>query len=216
MRVPGPSFWLFLFLIAMTGSVVLIESRRLGVSRRMLASPTSSTTVIAGETLGRLLISCVQALVIILGSALLFGINWGAPVGVAAVVVLFALVASGAGIFVGTLFRNEQQAIGVSLLLGLGLGALGCMVPLEVFSPTMRRVAHITPQAWGNDAFVRLVGHGASIGGILPQLGEAPPRRSARRRPAACLAAVSADPVQTLVVSGDGLFPGYECCSAAR
>ena len=67
--------------------------------------------VIAGETLGRVLISCVQALVIILGSALLFGVNWGAPAGVAAVVVLFALVASGAGIFVGTLFRNEQQAI---------------------------------------------------------------------------------------------------------
>jgi ABC-2 type transport system permease protein len=163
---------LFLFLIAMTGSVALIESRRLGVSRRMLATPTSSATVIAGETLGRVLISCVQALVIILGSALLFGVNWGAPAGVAAVVVLFALVASGAGIFVGTLFRNEQQAIGVSLLLGLGLGALGgCMVPLEVFSPVMRRVAHATPQAWGNDAFARLVGHGASIAGILPQLG---------------------------------------------
>jgi linearmycin/streptolysin S transport system permease protein len=162
---------LFLFLIAMTGSVALIESRRLGVSRRMLATPTSSATVIAGETLGRVLISCVQALVIILGSALLFGVNWGAPAGVAAVVVLFALVASGAGIFVGTLFRNEQQAIGVSLL-GLGLGALGgCMVPLEVFSPVMRRVAHATPQAWGNDAFARLVGHGASIAGILPQLG---------------------------------------------
>ena len=163
---------LFLFLIAMTGSVALIESRRLGVSRRMLATPTSPATVIAGETLGRVLISCVQALVIILGSALLFGVNWGAPAGVAAVVVLFALVASGAGIFVGTLFRNEQQAIGVSLLLGLGLGALGgCMVPLEVFSPVMRRVAHVTPQAWGNDAFARLVGHGASIAGILPQLG---------------------------------------------
>jgi len=51
--------------------------------------------------------------------------------GVAAVVILYALVGAGAGIFVGTLFRNEPQAIGVSLLLGLGLGALGgCMVPL--------------------------------------------------------------------------------------
>ena len=81
-------------------------------------------------------------------------------------------LAAGAGIFLGTLFRNEQQAIGVSLLLGLGLAALGgCMVPLEVFSPTMRRVAHITPHAWANDAFAKLVGHGASIGGILPQLG---------------------------------------------
>ncbi len=163
---------LFLFLTAMTGSVALIETRRLGLSRRMLATPTSPATVITGETLGRFLISCVQALVIILGSALLFGVHWGQPAGVAAVVIVFALVAAGAGVFVGTLFRNEQQAIGISLLLGLGLGALGgCMVPLEVFSPTMRQVAHITPQAWGNDAFARLVGHGASIGGILPQLG---------------------------------------------
>jgi linearmycin/streptolysin S transport system permease protein len=163
---------LFLFLTAMTGSVALIETRRLGLSRRMLATPTSPATVITGETLGRVLISCVQALVIILGSALLFGVNWGPPAGVAAVVVLFALVAAGAGVFVGTLFRNEQQAIGISLLLGLGLGALGgCMVPLEVFSPTMRKVAHITPQAWGNDAFAKLVGHGASIAGILTQLG---------------------------------------------
>jgi ABC-2 type transport system permease protein len=45
------------------------------------------------------------------------------------------------------------------------------MVPLEVFSPAMRRVAHTTPQAWGNDAFAKLVGHGASIAGIAPQLG---------------------------------------------
>ena len=163
---------LFLFLTALTGAVALIETRRLGMSRRMLATPTSPGTVIVGETLGRVLIGAIQAVVIIFGSALLFGVNWGQPIGVAAVVILFTLVAAGAGIFLGTLFRNEQQAVGISLLLGLGLGALGgCMVPLEVFSPTMRRVAHITPQAWGNDAFARLVGHGATITGILPQLG---------------------------------------------
>src|SRR6266700_8150283 len=163
---------LFLFLTALTGAVALIETRRLGLSRRMLATPTTPATLIAGETAGRVLIACLQAAVIIFGSALLVGVNWGQPVGVAAVVILFALVGAGAGTFLGTLFRTEQQAIGVSLLLGLGLGALGgCMVPLEVFSPVMRRVAHVTPQAWGNDAFARLVGHGASIAGILPQLG---------------------------------------------
>jgi ABC-2 type transport system permease protein len=129
-------------------------------------------TVIAGEALGRVLIACVQALVIILGSALLFGVRWGQPAGVAAVVILYACAGAGAGTLVGTLFRNESQAAGISLLLGLGLGALGgCMVPLEVFPPTMKRIAHFTPQAWGNDAFDKLVGHGASITGILPQLG---------------------------------------------
>jgi linearmycin/streptolysin S transport system permease protein len=163
---------LFLFLIALTGATALIETRRLGLSRRMLATPTFPGTVIAGEALGRVLIALIQALVIILGSALLFGVHWGQPAGVAAVVILFALVGAGAGIFLGTLFRTEQQAIGISLLLGMGLAALGgLMVPLEIFSPAMKRIAHITPQAWGNDAFAKLVGHGASITAILPQLG---------------------------------------------
>jgi linearmycin/streptolysin S transport system permease protein len=163
---------LFLFLIALTGATALIETRRLGLSRRMLATPTFPGTVIAGETLGKVLIALIQALVIIAGSALLFGVRWGQPAGVAAVVILFALVGAGAGIFLGTLFRTEQQAIGVSLLLGMGMGALGgCMVPLEVFPPAMRNIAHLTPQAWGNDAFAKLAGHGASIAGILPQLG---------------------------------------------
>jgi ABC-2 type transport system permease protein len=162
---------LFIFLTAMTGSVALIEIRRLGLPRRMLATPTPVGTLIAGETLGRLLIALIQAFVIILGSALLFGVHWGQPIGAAAVVILFSLVASGFGILVGTLFRNEQQAVGVSLLLGLGLAALGgCMVPLELFSPTLRAVAHVTPHAWANDAFLNLIGHGASIGGIATQL----------------------------------------------
>jgi len=163
---------LFLFLTAMTGAVAMIEIRRLGVPRRMLSTPTRPGTLIAGEALGRLLIGMIQAVVIIFGSALLFGVRWGQPLGVAAVVILFDLVAAGFGIFVGTLFRTEQQAMGLSLLLGLGLAALGgCMVPLEVFSPTMRRIAHLTPHAWANDAFAKLIGHGASIGGILPDLG---------------------------------------------
>jgi ABC-2 type transport system permease protein len=162
---------LFVFLTAMTGSVAFIEVRRLGLHRRMLATPTGPGAIVAGETLGRMLIAIVQALVIILGSALLFGVHWGQPLGAAAIVVLFGLVASGFGILVGTLFRNEQQAQGLGLLLGLGLAALGgCMVPLEVFSSTMKRVAHLTPHAWANDAFTKLIGNGASIGAILPQL----------------------------------------------
>jgi ABC-2 type transport system permease protein len=162
---------LFLFLTALTGALGLIETRRLGLSRRMLSTPTSAATVIAGETLGRVLIGLIQALVIIVGSALLFGVKWGQPIGVAAVVIVFILVAAGAGIFLGTLFANEQQASGVSLLAGLGLAALGgCMVPLEVFSPTMKHIAHLTPHAWASDAFAKLVGHGASITDIGPQL----------------------------------------------
>jgi ABC-2 type transport system permease protein len=162
---------LFLFFTALSGSLALIESRRLGLSRRMLSTPTSAAVVVAGETMGRMLIGLIQATVIVFGSALVFNVKWGQPLGVIAVVVLFLLVADGAGICLGTLLRNEQQAIAVSVLAGMGLAAIGgCMVPLEVFSSTMKRVAHITPHAWANDAFAQLVGHNAGIGGIVPQL----------------------------------------------
>lgn len=164
---------LFVFLSALTaGSVGLIETRRLGLSRRMLATPTPAATIIGGEVLSRFLVGIIQAAVIIFGSALVFGVKWGQPVGVAAIVILFTLVSAGAAIFLGALLRNAQQASGVSLILGLGLAAIGgSMVPLQVFPPTMQTIAHITPHAWANDAFAQLIANGASITGILPQLG---------------------------------------------
>jgi ABC-2 type transport system permease protein len=163
---------LFVFLTSMTSSVALIETRRLGISRRMLATPTSSWTVVAGEGLGRLLIAIFQGAVIMIGSALLFGVSWGNPVAAVALMVAFSLVAAGAGMLTAAMLRTSQQGIAVGLLLSLGLGALGgTMMPLEFYSTGMRTVAHLTPHAWAVDGFAVLVRHHGSLASILPQLG---------------------------------------------
>jgi ABC-2 type transport system permease protein len=73
----------------------------------------------------------------------------------------------------GTVLSNEQQASALSLLLGLGLGLAafgGSMVPLEVFSSTIRTAAHVTPHAWANDAFNTLVKDGGGVRDILGDL----------------------------------------------
>lgn len=163
---------LFIFLTSMTSAVALIETRRLGLSRRMLATPTSSGTIVTGEALGRFGVAMVQGLFIMLGSLILFGVDWGEPLGSAALLVSFALVGAGAGMLLGSVLRTEQQAIGLGLLVGLGLGALGgCMVPLELFSPTMRTVAHLTPHAWALDGYAELVRHDGSLADVLPYVG---------------------------------------------
>jgi ABC-2 type transport system permease protein len=163
---------LFIFLTSLTGSARLIETRRLGVARRMLSTPTSVGTILAGQTLGRLAVALLQALIIIAGSALFFGVRWGDPPATAAVVIAFCLVGAGAGMLIGSLFSNEEQAGPVGILLGLGLAALGgSMVPLEVFPPTVRSVAHLTPHAWGNDAFSTLLKHGGGLGSVLGDVG---------------------------------------------
>jgi ABC-2 type transport system permease protein len=163
---------LFIYLTSLTGSIALIETRRLGVSRRMLSTPTSALTVLFGETLGRYAIAVLQGLIIMAGSALFFGVGWGDPFAAAFVMLLFALVGAGAGMLLGSLLNSEQQAAAIGLLVGLGSAAIGgSMVPLEIFPETLKKIAHATPHAWGNDAFNTLLQDDGGLADIATELG---------------------------------------------
>jgi ABC-2 type transport system permease protein len=163
---------LFMFVTSLSASSQLIQTRRLGLSRRMLATPTPAGTVVVGEGLGRFGVAMLQGLIIVAVSFLLFGVDWGDPVASLALVVAFALVGTGAAMLMGSVLDNADQAGSLGVFLGLGLAALGgCMVPLEVFPPAMERVAHLTPHAWAVDGFIDVVGEGATVVDVLPQLG---------------------------------------------
>ena len=101
---------LFMFLTSMTAATQLILTRQLGVSRRMVASPVGVSTILVGETLGRFGVAMLQGAFIVLLSAALFGVGWGDPVAATTVVVLFALVGTGAAMVVGVFANNPDQA----------------------------------------------------------------------------------------------------------
>ncbi|MEV0613245.1 ABC transporter permease [Nonomuraea sp. NPDC050404] len=163
---------LFTFLTSLTGAVALIETRQLGVSRRMYATPISTGRILLGEAAGRVAVALAQGLIIMFGSALLFGVRWGDPLGAAALLLVFSLVGAGAAMVFGASFRTEQQAAALGLLTGLGLAAIGgAMVPLDLFSGTMRQIAHLTPHAWALDGFAELLREDGTVVTVLPQLG---------------------------------------------
>ena len=161
---------LFVFLTSLAGSAALIQTRRLGVAKRMIATPTSVRAVLVGEGLGRFVVALVQGLFIMLGTWLIFGVDWGDPLLAMVILLVFVLVGSGAAMLMGSLFSNDEQAGGMGVLLGLGFAALGgCMVPLQVFeviSPGLYKVAHITPHAWGLEAFDSIVINNGSFADI--------------------------------------------------
>jgi ABC-2 type transport system permease protein len=163
---------LFMFLTSMTAAVQIILSRQLGVSRRMVSTPTPIATIVVGELVGRFAIAMVQGVFIIVLSALAFGVAWGDPLAASLLVILFALVGTGAAMVVGVFSNNAEQAGALGVLAGMGLGALGgAMVPLEIFGEPMRTLAKITPQAWAVQG-LRAVGlRGAGVGDVLPELG---------------------------------------------
>jgi ABC-2 type transport system permease protein len=163
--------FLFTFLTALTGSASLIQSRELGVARRMLSTATPTSIVLGGQAAGRVAVALLQAGYIVVATWLLFRVDWGDPLASGAVIVLFSLVAGGAGMLVGATFRNDSQASGVGIGLGIGLAALGgSMVPLEVFPPGVRAVAHVTPHAWANGAMAEIVRRDGGIGDVTLEL----------------------------------------------
>lgn len=163
---------LFTFLTALAGSYALILTRQLGISRRMLSTPTPIRSIVVGESLGRFGTAIVQGIYIMVATLVIFQVNWGDPLAAILLLVALSAVGAGAGMLMGATFSNDQQASGIGVMAALGLAALGgAMFPLELFSPTMQRIAHITPHAWALDGFAELVRRDGTTVDILPELG---------------------------------------------
>jgi len=164
--------FLFTFLTALTAGVALIQTRQLGVARRMASTPTPIGAIVTGQAAGRVLVALTQAAYIIVATWLLFRVNWGQPLATGVVVVLFCLVAGGAGMLLGATLRNESQAAGVGVGAGLGLAALGgSMVPLEIVPEVMRTVALVTPHAWANRAMAEIVRRDGGLADVVLEVG---------------------------------------------
>ncbi|MBK9179863.1 MAG: ABC transporter permease [Acidimicrobiales bacterium] len=162
---------LFVFLNSLTAATAFAEMRRLGMTRRMLAAPLAGGDVVAGITLNRFAFALLQSLLIVAVGAFLFGVRWGDPLAAGALVVVFALVSTGAGMLLGTFVRSPDQAGALGPPIGIALGMLGgCMWTLEIVSPTMRAIGHLTPHAWAVDAWLELVFYGGHLADIVREL----------------------------------------------
>ena len=163
---------LFVFLTALAGSSALILTRQLGISKRMLSTPTPIRSIVVGESLGRFGTALVQGLYIMVLTLIIFQVDWGDPIGAVLILIALSAVGAGAGMLMGATFSNDQQAGGVGVMIALGLAALGgAMFPIDLFSPTMQQIAHITPHAWALDGYAELVRRGGTTIDILPELG---------------------------------------------
>jgi ABC-2 type transport system permease protein len=162
---------LFMFLTSLTAADKLILSRTLGVSRRMLSTPTSARTVLIGEALGRFGIAFLQGLLILLGTAFAFNIDWGNTLLAALLVTVFALVGTGVAMLAGSVFRTAEQAGSFGVLAGLLLAAVGgAMVPFEIFPEVMQNVSKGTPHYWALRGFKDLIYREGGFGSISAEL----------------------------------------------
>lgn len=163
--------FLFVFLTSLAASATMIQSRQLGVARRMLATPMTAGGIVVGQAAGRLGIAMTQAAYIVVATTLLFQVNWGDPLAAGLVVLLFCMVAAAAAMLIGSVFRTDSQASGFGVGAGLILAALGgSMAPLEIFPDVMQRIALVTPHAWANNAMAEIVRRGGGVADVAVEL----------------------------------------------
>ena len=163
---------LFVFINALAGGAAMIQTRKYGILSRALAAPTRPRQLVLGEALCYLSLTVGQAVLIVAIGALLFGVSWGNPLAAAALVLVWAMVGTGAGMLSGTLFRTPEQAGAIGPAIGIAFGMLGgCMWPLEIVPEGVRALGHLTPHAWAVDAWVELLSRGGGLPDIAGYLG---------------------------------------------
>jgi ABC-2 type transport system permease protein len=162
---------LFMFLTSMTAAGRLVYTKQIGVSRRMVSTPTSIGTIVAGETLGRFLVALLQAGYIVLVTTVAFNVSWGDPLAAAALIATFALVAAAVAMLFGALSRNADQASSLGVFAGLALGALGgCMIPFQIMPEAMQTFAKVIPHSWALLGLQSLIRDGGGLASVLPNL----------------------------------------------
>lgn len=168
---PGMAI-MFVLIMMLNNSTALVYEREMGTLQRLFVLPVRRWQTLAGKVVGRYLYGlAIFAALVLAGAAM--GVEWGDNVaGIVLIMLAYTLAATALGVALSTVARTSAQASNLSLLFGLTLSPLGgAWWPLEIVPDLMKLIGHLTPVAWGMDAFGELMYYGGTLADIAPMLG---------------------------------------------
>jgi len=158
----------FLFFTVQFGASGMLEEHDNGTLSRLLAAPVSRTAVLAGKLLLSVFVGVVSMALLMAAMALIFGMEWGDPVGLALVVLTGVIAATALMASVAAFTRGHEQANNRQAVLAIVLGALGgAFFPVAQLGGLMSEISRISPHYWFLQSLADLSG-GASAVDVLP------------------------------------------------
>lgn len=162
---PGMALMFLMFTVSNGGRTILSEKIG-GTLPRLLVAPVTMAQVMAGKALGIYLTGVLQMLILIGGTALLFGIYWGDWVAVIVLILAAVFGALGWGMLLTAVAKTPNQVANTGSILMLTFGILsGAFTNPESIPGWLRTISHITPNAWALDGFSAL-----AFGARLPEI----------------------------------------------
>lgn len=165
---PGMALMFLMYTVSNGGRTLLAEKAG-GTLPRMLVSPTSSFQILGGKVFGIFLTGSAQMLILILGTTLLFKLDWGDPLAVLVLVAAAALAATGWGILLAALLKTSGQVSTVGTAIMLIFGILGGSFTNVAIMPNwVQWLSRISPNRWGLDGFTTLAMGGNMANIVTP------------------------------------------------
>ena len=153
---PGMALMFLMYTVSYGGRTLLNE-RNQGTLARLLVSPTNATQILGGKMIGIFLTGAAQMFILILGTTILFQLQWGDSLGLAALVLAAVFGAVGWGMLLTALVKTPGQVSTIGSAMMLTFGILGgAFINVNAMPVWIRYISKITPNAWGMDGFTTL------------------------------------------------------------
>jgi len=156
---------LFLTFTVLSGVRSMQEEVESGALARLVASPASARSVLAGKLLGLLMTGLLQMGVMILATSLAFGTRWGSPLAVGSLVLSSVLMAIGMTSFFMSVSSSAQQgqtlaSISIFLLAVVG----GQFMPSQGLPDVFDTLQRLTPNGQAARGFMDAAAFGTGGG----------------------------------------------------
>lgn len=150
---------MFLLFNVSNGAKAFINERDTETLARLMSTPTSKLSILAGKFLGNLYCILAQFWIFLAVTYFFFHVNWGENVLQTILIgFAYAIAVSGLSMLFAALIKNLKTAdvvggVGVQVFSILG----GSMVPLTVFPKSMLTAANLTPNKWALSSFIDIM-----------------------------------------------------------
>lgn len=140
----------FVFFIGAYGAESIIREDEEGTLERLFTTPTTQGSILGGKFVAVVLALVVQTIVLLVSSALLFGIDWGQPATILLAALGLVVAAAGFGLLLMSFIKSTRQTGpvlgGVFPVMGM-LGGL-FTTGMPQLPAAFDLVALLTPQGW--------------------------------------------------------------------
>jgi ABC-2 type transport system permease protein len=158
---------MFMVMTAFARAKDIILERQQGTLSRMLTSPTPRSALLAGQILGNAVVGLAQFIVLMVGTRLIYGVDWGSWGGSLLVGAAFAVAVAGVGAAAAGILNDPKAADAGMGIASNVFGMLsGAMLPVYTFTGLMKMVAQVIPNYWALKGFLDMMA-GLSLGSLL-------------------------------------------------